>query len=352
MVENLFFSLPGPLDALPSVGQMRAANLGGFQTLVRRLGGDPRLILERHGIDPCAISDSDYHIDCMSMGDVFEYCGRYFDDSLFALRLAQLQEPDVYGCVTALCRAAPTFGEALRRFIDYIPVIHSPTAMMELVEGKETTELRWSSDRAFFQREDPQGHYQAALLNLKLFREIGGRGFVPSYVSLTGEARLQDVAEIEKSFGCPFRRNATSNAIAFRTSVLTQPVVNSSRQLFKLLDGYLNRVKTTAKRSITERVEDYIRGALQSGNCSIERCAEKMGVASRTLQSRLSDRGLRFSEILETQRTGLARSYLQRPDLSLDEVAFLLGYAEQASFGRAFKRWTGLTPQGYRKSAH
>jgi AraC-like DNA-binding protein len=286
------------------------------------------------------------------MGDVFEYCGRYFDDSIFALRLAQLQEPDVYGCVAALCRAAPTFGEALRCFIDYIPVIHSPTAMMELVEGKETTELRWFSDHAFYTREDPQGHYQAALLNLKLFREIGGRGFVPSYVSLTGQARPKDVAEIEKSFGCAFRRNATSNAIAFRTDVLTQPVVNSSRQLFKLLDGYLDRVKMTAKRSITERVEDYIRGALQSGNCTIERCGKKIGVASRTLQSHLSESGLSFSEILEKQRAKLAESYLQQPDLSLDEVAFRLGYAEQASFGRAFKRWTGLTPQGYRKSVH
>jgi AraC-like DNA-binding protein len=68
----------------------------------------------------------------------------------------------------------------------------------------------------------------------------------------------------------------------------------------------------------------------------------------RTLQSQLSDRELKFSDILEGQRTELARGYLERDDLSLDDVAAMLGYSEQSSFGRAFKRWTGSTPQRYR----
>ena len=57
---------------------------------------------------------------------------------------------------------------------------------------------------------------------------------------------------------------------------------------------------------------------------------------------------MKFSDILEDQRVELARSYLERQELSLDDVAALLGYSEQSSFGRAFKRWTGSTPQRYR----
>ena len=49
-------------------------------------------------------------------------------------------------------------------------------------------------------------------------------------------------------------------------------------------------------------------------------------------------------------RVLLARTYLQRPESSLDEIADWLGYGEQTSFGRAFKRWTGMTPQKYRRS--
>ena len=68
----------------------------------------------------------------------------------------------------------------------------------------------------------------------------------------------------------------------------------------------------------------------------------------RTLQAKLGDNGLSFSDILEEQRVALAQSYLKQANLALDDVAANLGYSEQSSFGRAFKRWTGVTPKQYR----
>ena len=70
----------------------------------------------------------------------------------------------------------------------------------------------------------------------------------------------------------------------------------------------------------------------------------------RTLQANLSDYGLIFSDIVEKQRIDLAKVYLEGGELSLDDVAASLGYSEASSFGRAFKRWTGSTPQRYRKT--
>ena len=63
-----------------------------------------------------------------------------FNHPLFGLQLAQAQEADVYGCVTALCRAAASVRESVAGFIDYLPVVHSPVSIMELVEGSETAE--------------------------------------------------------------------------------------------------------------------------------------------------------------------------------------------------------------------
>jgi AraC-like DNA-binding protein len=70
----------------------------------------------------------------------------------------------------------------------------------------------------------------------------------------------------------------------------------------------------------------------------------------RTLQARMANEGTSFSSLIEEVRVLLARTYLQRPESSLDEIADWLGYGEQTSFGRAFKRWTGMTPQKYRRS--
>ncbi len=89
-----------------------------------------------------------------------------------------------------------------------------------------------------------------------------------------------------------------------------------------------------------------------SSTCAIERCADKPGVSVRTVQTRLDQAGSTFSDLLESQRLELAKTYLQQRELSLDEVAIRLGYTEQSSFGRAFKRWTGLSPSAWRRGAH
>jgi AraC-like DNA-binding protein len=71
----------------------------------------------------------------------------------------------------------------------------------------------------------------------------------------------------------------------------------------------------------------------------------------RSLQAHLSESGLNFSDLLELQRIDTAKTCLQQEHLSLDDVAAMLGYAEQSSFGRAFKRWTGLSPRQFRQNA-
>jgi AraC-like DNA-binding protein len=343
---DIFYSLEGPLDALPGDRQTRAANLCGFSDLARRMGADPWRLLERHGIDPRTIRDPDYFIDCQSLVDLFEYCGASFNDPLFGLQLAQTQDPDVFGGVTALCRAAPTPRKAIECLVDYMPVVHSPESLVELVETKDLAELRWG------QRSDlgvnDQAHYQTLLLFMKLLRMVGGPRMTPSYVTLALDLRPRDVPEAESRVGCHVHGRAAQHAIAFPAHLLDQPNPNANRMVFQLLGGYLARVKAAARKSTVERVEDYVRGALPSGSCSIEHCAEKLGASVRTLQARLTRAGLRFSDILEQQRIELAKDYLRQDHMSLDEVALLLGYSEQTSFGRAFKRWTGSTPQRFR----
>jgi AraC-like DNA-binding protein len=75
-----------------------------------------------------------------------------------------------------------------------------------------------------------------------------------------------------------------------------------------------------------------------------------MGMSERTLQRRLQTEKTSFNELLEQARRTIACSYLADRKLAAYEVSFLLGYAEPATFFRAFKRWTGKTPLEYRAS--
>jgi len=42
-------------------------------------------------------------------------------------------------------------------------------------------------------------------------------------------------------------------------------------------------------------------------------------------------------------------NYLEAEELSIDEIAYLVGYTEISSFYRAFKNWTGKTVSQYQK---
>jgi len=310
------------------------------------LGRDARSIVEKHGMEARVLADPESLVAPQQVADTFEYCSTLFDDPLFGLHMATMQDPEVFGCVTALCRAAPTVRAGIRCLIDYLPVIHAPDCEVVLIEGRETAELSWLVNTDIGVND--QANYQAAMLNVKLLQAMGGPRFKPQQVILSADTRKSDMPELEKALGCKVTDKSTRNAIAFPARMLEQAVPSANRLLFRLLGGYLERVKAAQSRSGVEQVESYVRGSLASGNCTVERCAEKLGMSVRTLQAKLSAEGSRFSELVEQQREAIARAHLAQRRLSLDEIAERLGYGEQTSFGRAFKRWTGMTPQQFR----
>ena len=77
--------------------------------------------------------------------------------------------------------------------------------------------------------------------------------------------------------------------------------------------------------------------------------ARSLGMGPRTLQRRLAEQQVEFSQLVEDVRRALARQYVAGGEYSITEVALLLGYAEASSFSRAFRRWTGQSPQAYRQ---
>jgi AraC-like DNA-binding protein len=79
--------------------------------------------------------------------------------------------------------------------------------------------------------------------------------------------------------------------------------------------------------------------------------ADLLAVTPRTLQRRLADEGTSFRTLLNELRYERATDYLKRPDLSLDDITFLLGFRDSTVFYRAFKQWSGKTPGEYREQS-
>jgi AraC-like DNA-binding protein len=82
---------------------------------------------------------------------------------------------------------------------------------------------------------------------------------------------------------------------------------------------------------------------------TIDSVSKELALSKRSLQTYLKQEQTTFRNCLENVRKQTALDYLVRPDISICDVAFVLGYSEQSAFNHAFKRWTGTSPQDYRK---
>jgi AraC-like DNA-binding protein len=75
--------------------------------------------------------------------------------------------------------------------------------------------------------------------------------------------------------------------------------------------------------------------------------AAKPGLSERSLRRRLAAEGTSFADVVAGQRSHAALHLLADDRLRLPDVADRLGYATAASFGRAFRRWYGVSPRAY-----
>jgi len=94
-------------------------------------------------------------------------------------------------------------------------------------------------------------------------------------------------------------------------------------------------------REVTETLED---------SPGIEDIANRLSMSSRTLRRRLAEFDVSYQEILQDVRRQIAIAYLRDTQMTIDDIAARVGFAESANFRQAFKRWTGNPPSHYRGS--
>jgi AraC-like DNA-binding protein len=75
-----------------------------------------------------------------------------------------------------------------------------------------------------------------------------------------------------------------------------------------------------------------------------------MNLSRSSLQRRLREEDTTYRAVLQEVRCELAGKMLLDGSKTLNEVSFLLGFADLSAFSRAFKRWTGLAPTAYVES--
>jgi len=112
------------------------------------------------------------------------------------------------------------------------------------------------------------------------------------------------------------------------------------------------RSQPSMPEDLVSSIELVVISLLPAGCPGIHLAAEAAGMSARTLQRRLGQVGLSYSQLLQRARERLAAQWLADSGMSVSEIAGALGYRDPANFTRAFRRKAGISPQQYRKQVN
>lgn len=102
------------------------------------------------------------------------------------------------------------------------------------------------------------------------------------------------------------------------------------------------------KSSYSDRVKDVL--CIQDGTfLSLPAVASLLNASPRSLIRKLKEEGTSYQKLLDEEHKRLSIHYLNTSKISIEAIAFAMGYEYVANFRRAFKRWYGITPSDYRK---
>jgi len=187
--------------------------------------------------------------------------------------------------------------------------------------------------------------------HLRMCRSLSGRDFSPLSIELQRSAPAR-VEDFQRLLRAPLIFGARRNRLLFDRDSIERVLDGGNPELARYSDvialQYLTRIE---RDDIQARVREALLRRLEGSEPSQEEIAEQLYMSARTLQRKLGDSGTTYKELLDDTRRALALAYLSAPQHSVNEITYRLGFSSGSCFTRAFRRWTGQSPSGWRASA-
>ncbi len=154
------------------------------------------------------------------------------------------------------------------------------------------------------------------------------------------------ITGFEQALGASVQLGQEKSGFKLSSGVWDARIEGANPALYQTLRAVAERIEieTFNESSLGYAIRTRLPDALREGRYSVNDMADQLGLSSRTLQRRLAGDQVVFRELLDGYRQEEALRLMRSGDQLLIEIAHTLGYNEQSSFTRAFRRWTGKSP--------
>jgi AraC-like DNA-binding protein len=327
------------------------ASLSGAlaEALVNHYGIDAAPLYRAAGLDPGLIGKAGVRYPFSRIARLWELAMETTGDPSFGLVVGQHCRPTTMQILGFALLASPTLEQAMDRWCRYHRIASTAGSM----EWRDEDDYRVYRLRAApGVRNIPVVVGEAGLAAiLTMCRRASYPDLAPVWVRL----RRPDPGEHARYldfFRCPVSFAAQENGIAMHHEDLRRPLPAGNPDLAADADRLLDRMMAEVDEGeTTSRVRELLVRHLSSGNLGEAEVARRLNRSVSSLQRDLRSEGTSFRKLLEGTRRDLAVRLLKNEGRSIGQAAFMLGYSDQSTFTRAFRRWHGVSPGKFVRQA-
>lgn len=311
-----------------------------YRLAIRELGLSPANVLRRAGLAAGLFARPSPAVSTEGFFRLWEAIGDEAGDSGVGVALGRMGADEIFSPPLLAALASPDLATAAHRLARFKDLV-GPLAIAVLDDGDGGLSIT-------VRGKGLPVPATLAVTELSFWVHLARRAtrepVRPTRAALP--SRPASAPAIEEALGVRLR-TGPDVALAFSAADARRPFLTADAEAWSffgpVLEGRL--AELAAEAALVDRVDAALVELLPAGRSSVEDVAETLALSPRTLQRHLRQEGTSFGRALAATRERLARHYLRATDLATTEVALLLGYDDPNSFYRAFRAWTGTTPQ-------
>ena len=332
--------MPPTVATTSTRAMLRTAELRGF---------DATPLLAQVGLTRAEIEDPDARLPAPAALALWDGLCALTGDPALQLVAPGTLPFGAYRVIDYIVGASATVADGVRRFADYFCLIADGRALTILDQGDEHVLDYTRADGGVVPGIFVDYLFAALVIRIRMKIRTSLR---VHRVELRHPAPA-DAAQYIACFQAPVRFGAAADRLVFDDDEWRAPMDNPDEALATVLDQHARMLAAQRTGESDDNV-DFVRDVRHAVTAALPEelsaaaVASRLFVSVRTLQRRLDAAGTTFRDVCDSARQDLAQGYLSDPGVSIAEVAFLLGFSDQPSFHRAFRRWTGEAPGTWR----
>ena len=315
------------------------------------LNVDPETVLQNHDLDISSLSGSALIARELEFKIIEDAC-RLIDDPLFGLKVGSQSTFTSYGTFALLVMTAPTFRDACQTSVQFqelsLLFMH-----LSLHFEKDYFEMRYALPNTapeiqpFIADRDFAGTFgfinelmndtDSDMIQCGIARPKPDRNLLKAYQSIGKFELLFDQAYSWIRLSNKFLNTKLKHANSLAHKLYRVQALEILRQFYPKNEDIATQVRQ-------------IFDGYDSQYPNVNEVAKVFGISERTLRRKLDESQLSYRQLIDQHRKSKALTLLSSGNIPVSQLAESLGYTEPASFLRAFKRWTGMTPKQFNQN--